>query len=147
MNGEMLAYFHGNRYPIHWKFLKIIWCFSLNPAVIGALSLSIHVSNWVLCSPLSVLRSHINYPHLKLNFSLAYWLSLVRLLSRIRIQWTWVWRGQLQYEWGWLKVVRIRPHLGVNICGSELQVCSDLDGMAVGEALLKVPTIAPMTRK
>jgi hypothetical protein len=45
MNGEMLAYFRGNRVHNLQTYLKIVRYFSLDPAVIGAFSLSIHVAN------------------------------------------------------------------------------------------------------
>jgi hypothetical protein len=60
MNREMLLYFHGNRVHISPHFLKIIKLFSLNPAVIGAFSLSFHVSNWVLRSSVFALRSPLS---------------------------------------------------------------------------------------
>jgi hypothetical protein len=69
MNREMSLYFHGNRVHNYPHFLKIVQPFSLNPAVIGAFSLSFHVSNGVLRSSvfalrsqLSALRSHTNFP-------------------------------------------------------------------------------------
>ena len=45
MNGEMFAYFHGNRDPNSQETLKIIRGLTLNSAVLGAFSLSLHVSN------------------------------------------------------------------------------------------------------
>jgi hypothetical protein len=57
MNWEMLLYFHGNRVYKSPHFLKIVQPFSLNPAVIGAFSLSFHVSILVLRSSVFALRS------------------------------------------------------------------------------------------
>ena len=72
INGEMLAYFHGNRLPNPLNFLKIGRCFLFIPVVIGAFFLSFHVSHRVLRSLLfalrsllTALRSHTNFPRAK----------------------------------------------------------------------------------